>query len=290
MDAETLLGRLGGVRRGGGGWIALCPAHDDKQPSLSVSVGEDGRILVKCHAGCSQKDVVDALGIEFRDLFPDGHKAPIPRVSAPVPVTVARLAEAKRLPLELLREAGVRNFDSGVLIPYVALNGSPARARVRTALKAKDGSRWHGSSGDIVPYGLARIGEVERQGFVFLVEGESDVWTLWHYELPAFGVPGVSMTEKLRKEHLEAVKQVFVVEEPDNAGAKFVRRIAARLSEVGWKGDSRVVALGMDINELHLKDPDTFLGNLRAACNASIPIEQASAGTSANSANVSEEP
>jgi len=48
---------------------ALCPAHHDDRRSLSIAEGDDGRVLLKCHAGCSVGEIVKALGIEFRDLF-----------------------------------------------------------------------------------------------------------------------------------------------------------------------------------------------------------------------------
>lgn len=50
---------LGG-HRSGDGWLCHCPAHDDRTPSLSVTE-HDGKILVNCHAGCSQTDVIDAI-------------------------------------------------------------------------------------------------------------------------------------------------------------------------------------------------------------------------------------
>ena len=52
-------------------WLARCPAHDDRRPSLSVTQTDDGIWLYKCWAGCEQLAVVDALGIEFADLFPE---------------------------------------------------------------------------------------------------------------------------------------------------------------------------------------------------------------------------
>src|ERR1051326_4441914 len=58
------------VRRSTKGWTAQCPAHDDRTPSLSIGVGDDGRVLLKCFAGCSTLDVLSAVGIEPRDLFP----------------------------------------------------------------------------------------------------------------------------------------------------------------------------------------------------------------------------
>src|SRR5258708_1556270 len=70
MNAEALLARLQGVRRNGGGWVALCPAHADRNPSLSINV-RDGKILLHCHAGCSKEAVLAALGTEARELFPN---------------------------------------------------------------------------------------------------------------------------------------------------------------------------------------------------------------------------
>lgn len=53
-----------------GKWMATCPAHDDKNPSLSIDDGDDGQALVYCHSGCSQGDVLDALGLRASQLFP----------------------------------------------------------------------------------------------------------------------------------------------------------------------------------------------------------------------------
>ena len=77
MSADTLLAHLEAVKRTGAGrWIARCPAHEDKSPSLSIRETEDGKTLLHCFAGCSVHEVVDALGLELSDLFPqrpDGH-------------------------------------------------------------------------------------------------------------------------------------------------------------------------------------------------------------------------
>jgi hypothetical protein len=66
---ENLLSRLERVKRTGAGWQARCPAHEDRVASLSVSEGDDGRALVKCHAGCTAESVVGALGLRLADLF-----------------------------------------------------------------------------------------------------------------------------------------------------------------------------------------------------------------------------
>ena len=54
-----------------GRWLTRCPAHDDRNPSLSITVKGDGKILIHCFAGCSPAAVVNAVGLELSDLFPD---------------------------------------------------------------------------------------------------------------------------------------------------------------------------------------------------------------------------
>lgn len=78
-----LLERLDGVRQTGTDrWVARCPAHDDKHPSLSVRETGDGTLLVRCWSGCSAAEVVHAAGLTLADLFPprpqDHHRGPIP--------------------------------------------------------------------------------------------------------------------------------------------------------------------------------------------------------------------
>jgi hypothetical protein len=69
MTAETIARALGG-HRAGAGWTARCPAHDDRTPSLSLTETKDGKLLVRCHAGCDQKDVIVAL--RGRGLWGEG--------------------------------------------------------------------------------------------------------------------------------------------------------------------------------------------------------------------------
>jgi putative DNA primase/helicase len=57
------------AKRSGKGWIAKCPAHDDRKPSLSIDEGSDGRALLKCHAGCDNTAILASLGMKPRDLF-----------------------------------------------------------------------------------------------------------------------------------------------------------------------------------------------------------------------------
>jgi putative DNA primase/helicase len=60
MNAASIAHALSGRKRASG-WTARCPAHDDRDPSLSISISKDGKTLVHCHAGCSQGDVIAAL-------------------------------------------------------------------------------------------------------------------------------------------------------------------------------------------------------------------------------------
>ncbi len=62
-------------RPNGQGWTARCPAHDDRNPSLSVDAGDNGAVLIHCHAGCCFADVLAALELKPRDLFPDNGQA-----------------------------------------------------------------------------------------------------------------------------------------------------------------------------------------------------------------------
>lgn len=55
-------------------WIAKCPAHDDRRPSLSLKVATDGKVLIHCWAGCSTPDVLYAMGLDFSDLFPNQNR------------------------------------------------------------------------------------------------------------------------------------------------------------------------------------------------------------------------
>jgi hypothetical protein len=72
MSADTLLLRLDGVKRiGPRRWLAKCPGHEDRSPSLSVREMEDGRILIHDFGGCQVEEVLDAVGLTFDSLFPE---------------------------------------------------------------------------------------------------------------------------------------------------------------------------------------------------------------------------
>jgi hypothetical protein len=71
MSTSQLLDRLEGVKSTGAGrWIARCPAHEDRSPSLSIREADDGMTLVRCWAGCEFAEIVGAAGLQPADLFP----------------------------------------------------------------------------------------------------------------------------------------------------------------------------------------------------------------------------
>ncbi len=69
---DTITSRLDGCRETGSGkYVAKCPAHLDKSPSLSITETTEGKVLIHCFAGCDSLDVLEAVGLSFNDLCPD---------------------------------------------------------------------------------------------------------------------------------------------------------------------------------------------------------------------------
>ncbi|HET8688990.1 MAG TPA: CHC2 zinc finger domain-containing protein [Methanosarcina sp.] len=70
---DNFLSRLQKVRKtGGNSWLACCPAHGDKNPSMTISEGSDGRVLVHCFSHqCGIDEITGAVGLEIKDLMPD---------------------------------------------------------------------------------------------------------------------------------------------------------------------------------------------------------------------------
>src|SRR5665213_1117919 len=67
---DRVLARLDNAKpTGSRKWMARCPAHEDETPSLSVAIGNDGRVLLTCFAGCEKPSIVAAIGLTMSDLF-----------------------------------------------------------------------------------------------------------------------------------------------------------------------------------------------------------------------------
>ncbi len=291
---ERLRERGHEVEKQGDWWKTRCPAHDDHEPSLGVKEESGtGKAVVKCFSGCRDTAVLEALGLKVKDLFPERFKEAV--VSVRVGFTLEELAEAKHIPLEFLRELGLEttwarkpkgekkrtvfktlvtpeewaalDFKSQwreVLIPYHLPDGSRAtRHRRRYALTGKNKFAWSGckADGEIVPYGLNRLQAARQAGYIILVEGESDCWTLWHQDFPAMGVPGASTARKLKQEYLQDLDRVYLIREPDAGGEEFAEGVRKRLAGwKSWKGQLLVIDLegAKDASELHCKEPHAF--------------------------------
>jgi hypothetical protein len=78
---DQLLNQLDRVKRTGQGkWLARCPAHDDNSPSLAIKEVDD-RILLHCFAGCGVSEILNAVGLDMADLFPERASVPYGPVS-----------------------------------------------------------------------------------------------------------------------------------------------------------------------------------------------------------------
>jgi len=139
---------------------------------LSIGLGEQGQVLLKCFAGCPLERIVETMGLTMADLFPDEastshEQATLPGKTCHSTLTLVDLALEKQLPWKFLFSLGVMEHPSGGLqIPYHLPDGTLApRCRIRTALVAKEGSRWSKGDGTIVPYGLGRLEEARKAGY-----------------------------------------------------------------------------------------------------------------------------
>jgi hypothetical protein len=112
---DVVLGRLDKVRKSSGGFMARCPAHEDRTPSLSVKETDEGHVLVHCFAGCLPEEVAGAIGLNLAALFGSKTGAELMRRTRPAvpkafrPVEVGRLGRNERkpepLPFALLSSA-----------------------------------------------------------------------------------------------------------------------------------------------------------------------------------------
>lgn len=107
MNASLLLARLDGVRRSGSGWRADCPnGHAKARGSLSITEGDDGRVLLACFACHDTPAILRTLGLELADLFPERIKDPSPEARRAAREAFKRHAWASALGV-LGRESGV---------------------------------------------------------------------------------------------------------------------------------------------------------------------------------------
>lgn len=69
---DNLLSHLGRAKKSGkNSWMCKCPAHEDRTASLTVTELSNETILINCFAGCGSLEVLNAVGLDYSDLFPD---------------------------------------------------------------------------------------------------------------------------------------------------------------------------------------------------------------------------
>lgn len=111
-----ILYRLDKVRRSGNGrWVARCPAHEDRSPSLSVKECLDGHTLIHCFAGCDYKDILAAIGLGPLDLYPELSRTKTGRAAQQLSRRVSPESLEER---ELMLKYGVSREVAIAMITY----------------------------------------------------------------------------------------------------------------------------------------------------------------------------
>lgn len=210
MTARALAEALQ-AKRVGSGWMACCPAHDDRDPSLSIS-GRGGRLLVHCHAGCPQEAVITEL--RARGLWPDGG-----------PDSWLEWRPGVKYPAAW----------GSIITEYVYTdaNGTALYSTFRLAPKsfrqgyAEGGAwRWKKHPQQV----LYRLPEVLEAPIVFVVEGERDVETLRDWGFCATTNAGGARAPWL-PQYTEALRgrEVIIIPDMDPPGLKRACDIARAL-------------------------------------------------------------
>ena len=227
----------------GGNYQALCPFHEDKDPSLSVNFktglfkcfgcdtkGDVFEFYMRRH-GCDFKEALAALG---RQVGVDSTVKPPGQYKS---LTLKEFALLKKLPLDFLSMQGVGEYQyppevfdgcRTVNFPYKDKDAGKALSNRRRFAQAKERFKW--KKGDRTRlYGLWKLPEIKTAGWCLLVEGESDALTCWLHGLPCLGLPGKktwrSSRRNLSAAELQTLKdsQVYLWEEPD-AGERNPKR------------------------------------------------------------------
>jgi hypothetical protein len=258
------------IRKAGDGWLVSCPlpghgkGRGDQDPSVSVTEGDDGRVLVNCLAGCDTTEVVSGWGLTMADLFErrNGYKRgggsdTSPKTtSTDQPCTLDNYAAYVALPVEFLKGLGLKEYrhlgEPAVSMPYLDTTGEVLLTRSRVSLTGKPKVKTRKGDKHRL-YGLWRLEEAREAGYAWLVEGESDSQTLWFHEEPAVGIPGAKGWKAEWAPDLEGIKRLYFVVE-DEAGEAGWEKLTAtpeirdRLYRVDLEGVK-------DVSELHKQDP-----------------------------------
>jgi hypothetical protein len=182
------------------GYSARCPAHEDRNPSLSIGQGHDGRALVYCHRGCALEEIARALSMEMTELFEPDDK----------PVDPGPKVVVERY--DYVDEQGA------LLFQVERMNPKSFRQR-----KPDGKGGWEYKLGDVrrVLYRLPQVIEAVKAGKkICVVEGERDVHTLEAKGQVATTCPGGA--GKWRTEYTEVLRGalVAIIQDVDPADPK----------------------------------------------------------------------
>ncbi len=269
---ENVIEKLKGVKKSESGWTALCPTHKDRQNSLSLKEGDEGKVLIKCFAGCATENIVKALGLEMADLFPNKgngksslYFVQTPATAQPIGCTLENYSHEKAIPVDFLKELGLKDSQfkgtPRIEIPYMNETGVTVSTRYRCAIeKGSDGidKRFTWKTGSKVHlYGLWKLKEFKALKTIVLVEGESDCHTLWYHNISALGIPGASTWKNEWEKYLECFESIYVVIEPDKGGETSLNWI----SRSKLKAKIKLLELNpyKDPSEIHLSDQIDFI-------------------------------
>jgi hypothetical protein len=206
---ERVLSKLGDrvVRASAGTTFARCPAHEDTKASLAIKAGDDGRALLKCHAGCTNSDIVERLGLKLAELFADTGPKTKPKIA----------------------KAYAYRDERGRLL-YEALRMEPKDFRQR---RPAAGGGWDWSLGDVRRV-LYRLPELLKSAprAVWVVEGEKDADAL--VDLGLVATTNAGGAGKWRPEYTAALKgrRVFVLPDNDDPGRKHAQLVVESLAQV----------------------------------------------------------
>lgn len=253
--AQRVLDRLAGVRQvGDGRWMTRCPCHDDQHASLSVARGEDGRVVLYCHA-CgpdATPRIVERLGLRMADLFAErgGTRAALPPPPAGKPGSRAK-TPGKRIYASAEAAIAAAAASAGGSVAGVWVYPGDALRVVRVALpdggKAyrpvhPAGEGW--AIGDPPgPLPLYRHGELPPDGPVVVVEGEKCADVAWEVCLPAVtSAHGAKSAGKSEWTPL-AGRDVVILPDNDAPGRGYAEAVAAILTQLDPPAVVRIVDL-----------------------------------------------
>ena len=242
---ELLISKLPGAKKSGAGWSCRCPAHDDQQASLSVSAGDDGTALVKCHAGCDTSALLAALGLTLADLFP-AKINPTPERNGKPKASGQTFPTANDAVAALERTHGKRSAfwtyhdvhgePVGVVVRWDKPNGKNIRPVARYA----DGWRLKAIPEPRPLYGLPDLTAANR---VLVVEGEKAADAARSIGFTATTSSGGSQAATQTDWRPLAGREVWILPDNDRPGRKYADVVAGILSKLNPAPAVRIVDL-----------------------------------------------